>query len=132
MAIENLSERIKIKRKEKGLTQAELAEQLKMSEMTVRRWEAGKTSPRIDEIQELARILGTSFEYLMGVDLNSGKKSLSYLKEQINTKEQSLNTGMLVYVSTTGERFEAPPTAEGIKFLKEMRELSLTKQLAVV
>lgn len=37
----NLSERIKANRKSKGLTQARFAENLGVSEMTVRRWETG-------------------------------------------------------------------------------------------
>ena len=57
MSLQNLSERIKQHRKAKGLTQANLAELLDMSEMTIRRWEAEKTSPRMDEIKKLAQVL---------------------------------------------------------------------------
>ena len=65
-----ISERIRQKRKAKGLTQAELADALGMSEMTVRRWEGGKSSPWLEEISMLSRELETSADYLMGLDGN--------------------------------------------------------------
>ena len=68
-----ISERIRQKRKAKGWTQAELAEALGMSEMTVRRWEGGKSSPRIEEISTLSKELETSTEYLMGLDKEDTK-----------------------------------------------------------
>ena len=41
-------------RKEKGLTQAQLAEQLRMSDRTVSRWETGTTLPDLSVLVELA------------------------------------------------------------------------------
>jgi len=66
MTIQNLPERIKQERKRAGLTQAELAERLGISEMTVRRWESNNRSPRMEEIEKMVEILNTSMEYLMG------------------------------------------------------------------
>ena len=45
---------------------------------------------------------------------------VSHTRSQSNN-EQSVNTGMLVYETKDGERFEAPPTEEGIKFIERMR-----------
>ena len=64
----DLSTRIKAARKEKRLTQPDLADELGVSYMTVRRWETGKASPRIKEIEKTAEVLNTSVEYLMGID----------------------------------------------------------------
>ena len=68
MNLSILSERIRQKRKAKKLTQADLADQLRISEMTIRRWETGKSSPRIEDIQKLAKELDTSVDYLMGMN----------------------------------------------------------------
>ncbi len=68
MILENLAERIKQKRKSNGLTQAELAELLGLSEMTIRRWEANKRSPRMEEINELAKVLKTPIDFFIGMD----------------------------------------------------------------
>ena len=61
-----LPDRIREKRRSMKMTQADLAEQLGVSEMTVRRWESGKSSPRIEEVNRLAKLLGSTVDYLMG------------------------------------------------------------------
>ena len=60
-----LGERIKKARKGKG-TQAELAEQIGVHEMTIRRWESGERYPDADMLQKLSVALGTSISYLVG------------------------------------------------------------------
>ena len=41
------SEKLKLLRKEKGLSQEQLAEQLKVSRQTVSKWESGQTYPQM-------------------------------------------------------------------------------------
>ena len=64
----DLSTRIKAARKEKRLTQPDLADELGVSYMTVRRWETGKASPRIKEIEKLSKVLNIPMEYFMSPD----------------------------------------------------------------
>ena len=52
-----LGERIAEKRKEQGLTQAELAEKMMVTRQTVSRWEAGTGLPDVERIAELAAVL---------------------------------------------------------------------------
>lgn len=66
MNITVLPDRIREERRSMKMTQADLAEQLGVSEMTVRRWESGKSSPRIEEVNRLAKFLGSTVDYLMG------------------------------------------------------------------
>ena len=54
----SFGQRLKTLRKSKGLTQEELADRLELSIMTVRRWEWGERTPRIDDIKKLAHALG--------------------------------------------------------------------------
>ena len=63
-----LGERIAEKRKEQGLTQAELAEKMLVTRQTVSRWEAGMALPDIERVAELAGILGVSCDYLLKDD----------------------------------------------------------------
>lgn len=63
-----LGERIAEKRKEQGLTQAELAEKMLVTRQTVSRWEAGMAMPDIERVAELAGILGVSCDYLLKDD----------------------------------------------------------------
>ncbi len=60
-----LLEQIKRTRKSKGLTQAELAERLGKSEMTIRRWESEERSPRMEEVQKIAQVFNISVSELL-------------------------------------------------------------------
>ena len=74
----NLGMKIAKKRKDKGLTQTEFAEDLNVTRQTVSRWEAGTVMPDIDKISDIAGILGVSCDYL--------------LKDEI-TEEENLTQG---------------------------------------
>ena len=47
-------------RKKQGLTQAELAERLLVSDKAISRWETGKGYPDITNLEALAGVLGVS------------------------------------------------------------------------
>ena len=56
---------IALKRKEKNLTQAQLAERLGISNKTVSKWENGRCMPDYSVIQALCRELGVTLQELM-------------------------------------------------------------------
>ena len=58
-------ERIKALRKERGMTQEELAERLSVTRQTVSKWEQGTTQPDLDRVLELGRLFGVSTDYLL-------------------------------------------------------------------
>ncbi len=60
-----LGNKIALKRKNLGMTQIEFAEQLSVTRQTVSRWEAGTVMPDIDKIPDIASILGVSCDYLL-------------------------------------------------------------------
>ena len=64
----DLAEKIKLGRKAKKMSQSEFADHLGLSEMTVRRWESEKSSPRIDELQKVSQVLNVSLEDLITND----------------------------------------------------------------
>lgn len=65
----NISSVLKIRRKELGLTLAQIATQIGVTEATVQRWESGNIkSLRHERIAKLAEILGVSPAVLMGWD----------------------------------------------------------------
>ena len=61
-------ERLKNLRKTRNMGQMELAEQVGVSVQSVSRWETGTCMPDIFQIVPLAKILGTSADYLLGMD----------------------------------------------------------------
>lgn len=60
--------RLKAARLAANLTQEELAEELQTDKRQVWRWESGKTVPKTETVAEIAKVLKTSMEYLMGQD----------------------------------------------------------------
>lgn len=59
------------KRKEQGMTQRQLAEQLNMSDKSVSKWERGVCLPDVSVYSDLCRILGISInEFLAGEDID--------------------------------------------------------------
>ena len=60
----NIGERIMTLRKEKSISQTELAKRLNVSRQAVSKWEQGISSPDTERLIQLAEILGTEVEYL--------------------------------------------------------------------
>ena len=52
-------------RKEKDLTQEELAEKLNLSRQTILRWEKNQVFPDISNLKAVAQVLDVSFDYLL-------------------------------------------------------------------
>ena len=62
----NIGENIKNFRNEKGLTQKELAEKIGKSTITVRKYEANDTTPPIDVLGDIAKVLQIPIDLLIG------------------------------------------------------------------
>lgn len=64
-----LQEKLTALRKEKGLTQLDLAERLNVSRQAVSRWEIGTAVPSIDNLKELSALYKVSIDYLLNDDM---------------------------------------------------------------
>ena len=53
-------------RKEKGLTQIELASMVNVQQTTVSKWEVGRATPDYTTLLKLAKIYNVSVDYLLG------------------------------------------------------------------
>ena len=60
------SERLKTLRKEKKLTQKELAEQIGISQKSYSHWETVKNEPSLENLIKLADLLEVSIDWLFG------------------------------------------------------------------
>lgn len=63
-----IGKRIQAVRKNRGFTQAQVAERMHVTEQAVSQWETDKTQPDIDRIPELAQTLGTTPNALLGME----------------------------------------------------------------
>ena len=61
----NINEKIYTLRKERGLSQEELANELNVSRQTVSKWELGESTPDFDKIVPLCELFGISTEELL-------------------------------------------------------------------
>ena len=64
---ESIGQIIKRLRKERNLTQEELAEQLNISAPAISKWENGTSMPDISQIVPLANLFGVPTDVLFGV-----------------------------------------------------------------
>nr|DAF71545.1 MAG TPA: hypothetical protein [Caudoviricetes sp.] len=64
----DFSTRVKALREGAGLTQAELADKVGLTNRAVGAWESGRSRPRLDKLSKLADILGTTPYYLLNGD----------------------------------------------------------------
>lgn len=70
-----LGDNIKKHRKEKNISQEELAEKIGVSRQSISFWENGKANPSLDTISKLASILGTSVGELLGSENTDENKN---------------------------------------------------------
>jgi len=63
-----LAEKLTALRKDKGLTQIEVAEELNVSRQAVSKWEVGDTVPSTANLKYLARLYEVPLEYLFNED----------------------------------------------------------------
>ena len=84
-----LQENIKTYRKERGLTQEELAIRVNVVRQTVSKWEKGLSVPDADMLQQIAEVLEVSVSQLLGKeeepekDRNEVAEQLSRINEQL-------------------------------------------------
>lgn len=88
-----LNERLVALRKKKGLSQAELAEAIKVSRQAISRWEVGTAIPSADNLMWLSKFYEMSMDELMGTAVNGTAdkedESSKELDEQQLKQEQS-------------------------------------------
>lgn len=85
-------EKIKKLRKEKDMTQEQLAEYMGVSPQAVSRWETGVTCPDIFALPSLAELFGISVDELLGVDEKEKQKDIRNI---ISVAEEKLNQGII-------------------------------------
>lgn len=95
-----LGQRIAQKRKELGLSQEALGEQLSVSRQSIYKWEADSSLPEIDKLIALAGLFSVSVGWLLGVEENSTPQNTS---QKADTNE--LNEAQLKMVEEIAARY---------------------------
>ena len=66
--MKDFGEKLKELRKEKGLTQKQLAEQLGNAQSAIYYWETNKQEPNISALKKLCQFFNVSSDYLLGLE----------------------------------------------------------------
>lgn len=82
-----ISEKIQALRKKKGLSQENLANMLGISRQAVFKWEAGESTPDIDNIKKLSEIFEVSFDLLLNDKIDSIEEEKKDDVEVVNNNE---------------------------------------------
>lgn len=86
--MENFGEKVKELRKEKGLTQKQLAQLTDNAQSAVFYWESNKQEPTISSLKKLCVLFEVSADYLLGLEDETGAKTYS-AKYHIGTLNNS-------------------------------------------
>ena len=68
-------------RKEKGMTQLQLAERLHISDKTVSKWERGQGCPDVSLLTDLSRVFGVDLEKLLSGQLDTNEETGGNMKK---------------------------------------------------
>ena len=100
MTNKSMADVISSRRKERGMTQKELADKLNITDKAVSKWERGIACPDTASIPRLAQVLGISLEELMQAEPAeaSGHRGAEYLTDLI-LKAVPLAMGIAVAVT---------------------------------
>ncbi len=78
----NLAQTIKKARREKELTQEQMAEYLDISVSAVSQWESGRTMPDLGMIPALCNLLGISADTLLGIDAGQKAEKIRTIRDE--------------------------------------------------
>ena len=70
-------------RKQKGLSQEQLGDQIGVTRQTVSKWELGETTPEMDKLIQLSKLFEVSIDELVGNDACDNK---SFCRAEIYTR----------------------------------------------
>lgn len=74
-----LGELIYTRRKEKGLSQEKLAEQINVARQTISKWETNETIPDVESLKKLAIVLEFSIDSALGIEVEENDDKLEWL-----------------------------------------------------
>ena len=98
MSNKNIGEIISSLRKEKGMTQTDLAEKMNVTDKAVSKWERNLSCPDVNSIPKLAEVLGTTVEELLNAQT---KKEDNKINEIINIALIGISLAMGICITVT-------------------------------
>ena len=92
-----MEQRLIALRKEKGLTQAQLAEAINICRQSISDWERGVTKPTQDNLLLLSELYGVSVDYLLGKDVSPVAPAVPVPEQQPQQQTQAPGQHLWIY-----------------------------------
>ena len=118
-------EKLQELRKQKGLTQEELAESLYVSRTAISKWESGRGYPNIDSLKAISKFFSVTIDELL-----SGEEVLTIAEEDQKQKESilrdmvfgllDLSIAMFFFIPIFGQKADGYVQAVSLLFLTEI------------
>ena len=89
----NLLAKLVSLRKQKGITQMEVAEKLNVSRQAISRWEVGSAVPTTDNLKVLSELYGVSIDYLLNDAAENVSKHNEVKQDQSSASETEEKNG---------------------------------------
>ena len=108
-----LHEKLQQLRKQKGLTQEELAQKLFVSRTAISKWESGRGYPSIDSLKEISKFFSVSIDILLSSDemLELAEKDVTRTRQSIRTLifgSLDLSAALLLFLPLFAQRDSSP------------------------
>ncbi len=110
-----LGENLQELRREKGISQEQLAEKLEVSRQAISKWESGISVPEIDKLITLSGIFGVSLNALLGVEGDGAAESKSEgaaASGMSDGQMEQLTAVMKEYIAELSRQTAKPPKAK--------------------
>ena len=118
-------EKLQELRKQKGLTQEELAESLYVSRTAISKWESGRGYPNIDSLKAISKFFSVTIDELL-----SGEEVLTIAEEDQKQKESilrntvfgllDLSVALFFFIPFFGQKADSYVQAVSLLFLTEI------------
>ena len=129
--METFAERLTKLRRRAGYRQEDFATALGVSIDTIRRWEGEKQEPRLGDLRNISKILGTPIDELVGKEIE--EPSIEATPEKLvkpHTPKSSKKGTIVIQQGNT--RLEIPATSQGYAILREkLKEVSLNQEISL-
>lgn len=106
--MEYLAQRLQQLRRQKGLSQENLAEQLKVSRQAVGKWESGAAVPELEKLLELCRLFDTDLNDLLGLE---GRSEQAESGQELHSPQGFSEEQMELLRQLIREGRQTPPPA---------------------
>lgn len=115
-----LNEIILEKRKEKNMTQEQLAEQLGVARQTVSKWELGETLPDIENLKKMAILFEFSIDEALGLETkkeDSDNDEGEDIEDWLMLAGFFIGSGLGIYFDNTILMFVCTMVGYGLNFI---------------